>query len=64
MKGTLDVFLVIGSITMLCAVGFGIGLEAGKRSSRDEVLAICKTKETMVVETDYVTLVLSCEVRK
>lgn len=64
MKGLLEVFLLIGGITMLCAMMFGVGLETGKRSSRDEVLAICKTGETMVVETDYATLVLNCQVRK
>lgn len=64
MKGLLEGFLLIGSITMICAMMFAFGLDTGKRSNRDAVLAICKTKETMVVETNYATLILNCEVRK
>lgn len=64
MKSWFEVFLLVGITTMLCVMMFAFGLDTGKRSNRDEVLAICKTGETMVVETDYATLALTCEVRK
>lgn len=64
MKGWLEVLLMIGSIVVCGAMLFAFGLDTGKRSNRDEMLVICKTGETMVVETDYATLALTCEVRK
>lgn len=64
MKGLPEVFLLLGGIAVVCGMLFAFGKDTGERSKRDEVLAICKTKETMVVETDYATLALTCEVRK
>lgn len=64
MKDWSDVFLMVGSLVVFGAMLFAFGLDTGKRSKLDEVLAICKTGETMVVETNYATLILNCEVRK